>query len=336
MRISSRLLLSIVAFSFTVGPALAQLPPTTWSKTVHTPGDNQYGGEQQTMRHPVFINTTPVNPNLRSSGPAAGGGGGGSTYYQKAPSAPKPDISLQPIPADEPVIPANFPPLPTGLDLPGVMATTAGTFNASYGGSSSGGGGGGGGLPSFNGKKQGYGHFQPGAFEKKASEGGRLSDDYDDSWKDEVRKPISKDVTYQQGYGRVAPGAYANFNRGGGGGGGGGGGDSSGYYKCREAPNQMRHDTFGSNDAPQAPSAPNFKGLGKEPKLSDFMNGGDTPTPSAPVPVELTQASTQDLSLPDDEFTKRKPPSRAGRYAGRYMNQMMKKGMMQGMRMMRF
>lgn len=331
MKLSSCLLLPVLALSFSVciKDAHAQLPPTTWSKTVHTPGDNQYGGEQQGMRHPV--NNIPINPNLRSSGPAPTV----STSYQKAPSAPKPDISLQPIPADEPIVPTDFPPLPTGLDLPGVMATTAGTFSSSYGGSS-GGGGGGGGAPSFQGKKQGYGHFAPGAFEKGGGGGGGGGPVYsdssdDDSWKDEVRKPFGKGVEMQQGYGRVAPGAYVQNK-------------SPGYYKAREAPlggknipDGRGNDTFGANDAPSAPSAPNFKGLGREPRLQDDVYGSGGPaTPSAPVPVSLSQASTQDLSLPDDDFIKRKPPSRGSRYAGRMMNQMMKKGMMQGMRMMRF
>ncbi|MCW5824053.1 MAG: hypothetical protein KIT34_14710 [Cyanobacteria bacterium TGS_CYA1] len=329
MKLSSCLLLPVLALSFSVCTvdANAQLPPTTWSKTVHTPGDNQYGGEQQGMRHPV--NNIPINPNLRSSGPAPSV----STSYQKAPSAPKPDISLQPIPADEPIVPSDFPPLPTGLDLPGVMATTAGTFSSSYGGSR-GGGGGGGGAPSFQGKKQGYGHFAPGAFEKGGGGGGGggYSDSGDDeSWKDEVRKPFGKSVEMQQGYGRVAPGAYVKNQ-------------SPGYYKAREAPlggksipDGRGADTFGANDAPSAPSAPNFKGLGREPRLQDDVYGSGGPaTPSAPVPVSLSQASTQDLSLPDDDFIKRKPPSRGSRYAGRMMNQMMRKGMMQGMRMMRF
>ena len=330
MKLSSCLLIPVLALSFSIciKDACAQLPPTTWSKTVHTPGDNQYGGEQQGMRHPV--NNIPINPNLRVSGPAPV-----STNYQKAPSAPKPDISLQPIPADEPIVPSDFPPLPTGLDLPGVMATTAGTFSSSYGGSSSSGGGGGG-APSFQGKKQGYGHFAPGAFEKGGVGGGGgggpvYSGGDDESWKDEVRKPFGKGVEMQQGYGRVAPGAYVQNK-------------SPGYYKAREAPlggkpipDGRGSDTFGANDAPSAPSSPNFKALGKEPRLQDDVYGSGGPaTPSAPVPVSLSQASTQDLSLPDDDFVKRKPPSRGSRYAGRMMNQMMKKGMMQGMRMMRF
>lgn len=331
MKLLPCLLLPVLALSFSVSiqNAHAQLPPTTWSKTVHTPGDNQYGGQQQDMRHPV--NNIPINPALRSSGPAPSA----APVYQRTASGPKPDISLQPIPADEPIVPSEFPPLPTGLDLPGVMATTAGTFSSSYSGSSHGGGGGGG-APSFQGKKQGYGHFAPGAFEKGGGGGGGggggnySGGDDDESWKDEVRKPFGKSVEMQQGYGRVAPGAYVQNK-------------SPGYYKAREAPlggkdiSGRGSDTFGANDAPSAPSAPNFKALGKEPRMQDDVYGsGGTPTPSAPVPVSLSQASTQDLSLPDDDFVKRKPPSRGSRYAGRMMNQVMRKGMMQGMKMMRF
>ncbi|MDZ4837778.1 MAG: hypothetical protein SGJ27_28685, partial [Candidatus Melainabacteria bacterium] len=53
-------------------PASAQLPPVNWGKSVHGPGDNQYVGDQQGMRHPA--NTTPTRPQVI---PVMGGGGGG-------------------------------------------------------------------------------------------------------------------------------------------------------------------------------------------------------------------------------------------------------------------
>ncbi|MDZ4836174.1 MAG: hypothetical protein SGJ27_20545, partial [Candidatus Melainabacteria bacterium] len=192
-----------------------------------------------------------------------------------------PDISLQPIPADEPVIPAGFPPLPDRLDLPGVDSTTAMTFDAS----ASNGGGGGGEVSSFH---QNYGHATPGSF-----------------------APEKKGV---------------------------------GYYKCGEAASKSKpvafEESFGSDAANQPPaysgaSPADLKKLGREPKLDDRKNGGDS-QPEAPMPVQINQAATQDLSLPDDEFKSRRPPSKGGKIVGRMgkrVGAVVNRGLNQGMNM---
>src|SRR5579883_2415616 len=106
------LILATSIFVFSTLPAYSQsagLPPVNWSKNVHNPGDNQYvpSGEQQNMRH--AIPNIPVNPKLLTPVQVAGGGGGGgggdAPSWHPTPKAPRPDISLQPIPADEPVAP---------------------------------------------------------------------------------------------------------------------------------------------------------------------------------------------------------------------------------------
>lgn len=93
-------------------PASAQLPPTNMGQYVHQPGDNQYTNATQAERHgPVVAPavTTVVIPAANTQAAPA---------YRPTPPAPKPDISLLPIVADEPIKPAGFPPLPDRLDLP--------------------------------------------------------------------------------------------------------------------------------------------------------------------------------------------------------------------------
>lgn len=293
-------------------PSSAQLPPVNWGKSVHGPGDNQYvgGGDQQGMRHPP--NTTPTRPAMV---PMMGGGGGGPVAYRPTPKRPKPDISLQPIPADEPVTPPGFPPLPDRLDLPGVDNTTATTFEGSSGGGGGGGvgGGGGGGGPRgggapsvnpFQGKKQGYAHYEPGAFSGQTRGGGGA--------------PMSGGGgggggDFHQNYNHAAPGSFAEQPKG------------VGYYKCGERANPNKpvafEESFGSDSANKPPaytgaSAADLKKLGREPKLNDRQNGGDS-QPEAPTPVSINQTATQDLSLPDDDFRSRRPPNKAGKVAGR-------------------
>jgi hypothetical protein len=101
-------LLAFISTSSSV--AWAQLPPTNMGKFVHTPGDNQYTAQTQAERHGASIPAAApvVQP---TSAPVAGD-------YKPTPAAPRADISLLPIVADEPIKPAGFPPLPDRLDLP--------------------------------------------------------------------------------------------------------------------------------------------------------------------------------------------------------------------------
>ena len=77
-------------------------------KYVHQPGDNQYDRAAQQERHgqPAPV----VAPVINQGG---GGGGGGGNGWVPTPHIPKPDISLDPIAADEPVVAAGFPPFQT-------------------------------------------------------------------------------------------------------------------------------------------------------------------------------------------------------------------------------
>jgi hypothetical protein len=301
-------------------PASAQLPPVNWGKSVHGPGDNQYVGDQQGMRHPP--NTTPTRPQVIPAMGGGGGGGGQMMSYRPTPKRPKPDISLQPIPADEPVVPAGFPPIPDRLDLPGIDNTTAMSFDssASMGGGGGGGGGGAGGsrggggaAPNpFQGKKQGYAHFEPGSFSGQ-SRGGGGGGGMPSGGGGGGSAPAAGDMSFHQNYGHAAPGAYAEKKTG------------VGYYKCGEAAAQSKpvafEESFGSDAANKPPayagaSPADLKKLGREPKLDDRKNGGDS-QPEAPMPVQINQAATQDLSLPDDEFKSRRPPSKGGKVLGR-------------------
>lgn len=268
-------------------PANAQLPPTNMGKFVHKPGDNQYGSQAQKLRHPP-------QPVRTVSRPVMGGGGGGASYrYRKTRPKPKPDISLQAIPADEPIAPAGFPPLPEAVDIPGVERTNGLTainnssYSKSYGGGSS--------RPNpYQGSKQGYKHYSPGAFlpQKQSS------------------PPMGGGDSMHQHYKHVPTQSSSS---------------GVGYYKAKSAPLPSRTETFstqggpgtgtGANAAAGGPSIGKaLKGLGREPKLEDRVYGNTGSAPEAPTPVQINQAATQDLSLPDDDFKYRRPPSATGRF----------------------
>ena len=73
--------------------------------------------------------------------------------------------------------------------------------------------------------------------------------------------------------------------------------------------------TGGSSGGSKGPSAAGaLRGLGREPKLDD--KGSPDAAPDAPQAVQINQATTQDLSLPDDQAnsgTKRKSQSQLSR-----------------------
>ena len=264
------LLAAIIALGLTVPMASAQLPQTNMGKYVHKPGDNQYDKGAQMERHPP-----PPPPVTRF---VSSGGGGGSYFYRPKPKPRKPDPSIEPIAADEPVPPAGFPVLPERLELPIAMG--------SWGGAGGGGGGGGG---SWNGPQGG---------------GGGGADD-----------GPPKMLKKSQGYAQYEPGAFIPKEK-----------KKSGYYKCNEvaAPHKPVSDQImtggpggggvpgmGGGGAPSPAGA--LKALGKEPKLNDRDDG--TLAPEAPQPVVINQSTTQDLSLPEDDFSgsSAKRPSKMGR-----------------------
>ncbi len=103
---------TVIAALNAVNPVYAQLPPTNMGQFVHQPGDNQYTNQTQAERHGAVMvpASSAVAPAAAPSSP--------NVAYRPTPAAPKPDISLLPIVADEPIKPAGFPPLPDRLDLP--------------------------------------------------------------------------------------------------------------------------------------------------------------------------------------------------------------------------
>lgn len=264
-----------LTLSILIQAAFAQLPNTNMGKFVHKPGDNQYERAAQLERHPP----PPPPPVFRPSG--GGGGGGGYAGFVPRMKPKRPDLSIEPITADEPVPPAGFPPLPDRLELGIAMNNWGGSASgagASFANTNWGGGGGGGGgaapggPPQMTGKSQGYKHYDAGAF-------------------------IPPDK-------------------------------KRGYYKCKEVspPHKPISDQIMTGGAPGMPgggappgiggppsAAGAIKALGKEPKLNDREDGGEAPEP--PAPVVINQSTTQDLSLPEDDFnySKSNRPSWAGR-----------------------
>lgn len=230
-------------------PGSAQLPPTNMGKYVHQPGDNQYNTAAQQERHGV---PAPVMAPVVNNG---GGGGGGGNGWVPTPHVPKPDISLDPIAADEPVVAAGFPPFPDRLDLP--VSSGWGRGIGGGGGGYGGGGGGGaaGGPPQPVGVHQHYNHYDPGAF---------IQD------------------------------------------------KGNGYYKAKTAPMPVNnHDSYSA-----AGNGGNMGGGGGggsvEPRLNpanDRSSGTE-----APAPVTIKQATTQDLSLPDDDFSYKQKPSAGSKF----------------------
>ena len=251
-------------------PAYTQLPPTNMGKWVHQPGDNQYGQQAQNSRHAL--------PPQMSAPVSNGGGGGNYVGWTPTPRPFKPDVSLDPIAADEPVPPAGFPPLPERLDLPvqsswaggsaGGNRWGAGGGGQSYGGASAPGmSGGGSSGPAYTGTHQHYNHYDPGSFGQSASHG---------YYKANTPPPPNSDY-----YASGAPG------------------------------------TGGAPGAPPSDAERALRGLGREPKLNPKadVNGA----PEAPQPVVVNQATTQDLSLPEDDFAYQKPQTNnsAGKRLGR-------------------
>jgi hypothetical protein len=233
----------ITAFGASCAPVWSQLPPTNMGKFVHQPGDNQYSDVTQQTRHGAPPQA--AAPQFRAA-PAVSPG------YSPTPAARKPDITLEPISAAEPVPPAGFPPLPDRLDLP--LASSGGSsWNASRGYSA----GGGGAAPGM-------------------SSGG------------------APNATFHQHYGHVPPGAYLKNQSGG----------SSGYYRARSPGG----DFYNAGSASGSDAERQLRSLGREPRI----NAEQAAAPEAPTPVVVSQSTTQDLSLPDDEFTTRQLNRKSG------------------------
>lgn len=233
-------------------PAFSQgLPPTNMGKFVHQPGDNQYAQQAQNERHGA-------PPVMNAPAPVSNGGSGGYQGWQPTPAPHRPDISLEPIAADEPIPPKEFPPMPEKIDLPIVQTSWSGGGGGGYGGPSPGMAQGG--APQPTGVHQHYQHYDAGAF-----------------------------IPQNQG--------------GGGGGQGPAPGQTHGYYKANTPNTDFYSSAQGGSGAGLTPSEQALKRMGREPR----MHGDGAPSADAPQPVVVNQATTQDLSLPDDDFNIRSP-----------------------------
>lgn len=213
-----------------------------------------------------------------------------SPGWRPTPKPYRPDISLDAIVCDEPLAPSGFPPVPDNLDLPGLRGSSLMRPGAMGGGGGYGGGG------SFS---PSYGGVQVGG------PGGNRG----------------IEVRSSQGYVGVTPGAFVQKktpygasanNSGPTRGGNGGGGD---VYSSGDGAPARRNSAAMSE----------LQRLGKEPSLDDK---GRSAAPEAPEAVQINQSSTQDLSLPDDEYqtSGKKSQSQAGkifsRTAGRMGNRL--------------
>jgi len=272
-----------MAFGFVVAsaPARAQLPAVNYSNSVRTPGDIQYTPEGQKYRHMKRSELSPRSPAASGGDTGGGGSNGGGVVWRPTLPPVRPDLTLDPIAADEPVPPSGFPPIPDRLDLP---ISHAGRWA---------GGGGGGGVPAVGGggdqvvvldnkprqikpeRHKWAVHYPPGAFVKKK--------------------------TYE----------LSNEQ------------PSSPYPKVRTAPLPRKRtgDMFYSQGSPayKGASEKDLKQLGREPQLSEREDVASQP--EAPLPVVVNQAKTQDLSLPEDDFTYRsKQRSFARRMGKRTVN----------------
>jgi hypothetical protein len=269
--------LAIACLSLVAPQSDAQgLPSTNFGKFVHQPGDNQYEEKAQRERH------SPP-PAVRSAAPAGGGGfalGGapqGKPAWVPTPPPRLPDISLLPIVTDEPIKPAGFPPMPDRPELPVTSAwaraaqVAGAAGNAAPSQDQNNTGGGG-----FNRRVQGthehYEHYMPGACIKQnqPAPGG------------------------QQG----APSQqYSASNQQSGGNAGG----SHGYYKVG-TPDVYNVNTGGGSQPKD-----------REPRLNAKLD--TIQRPDAPTPVVVSQSTTQpissqDLSLPDDDYNAQSPSTR--------------------------
>ncbi len=278
-------------------PGAAQLPPTNMGKYVHQPGDNQYSNQTQSERHGAPAPVQSMQMPIQSSAPAG---------YVPAPAPRKPDPTVEPIAADEPVPQPGFPPLPDRLDLFG----------------SGGGGGGGGGGSNWTGGGGGGGYSGPSPGMAGGGGGGMAN------------------PTFHQHYGHMPPGAYVQ-NQGSTGSSyravnpgmpaGGGGGSSyravnPGFPSKAVSPGA---DSYSAGGTPAPPrysgaSSADFKALGREPKLNERDDANGMQAPEAPTPVVVSQSTTQDLSLPEDEFSYRHPNAAGKNQMKRTMTRMIK------------
>lgn len=267
-------LLLIAVLSATVLPVCAgELPPTVLGRNVGEPGDNQYQSKAQSLRHPqgnyadstgcpagTIMPARSVEP-LQVSAPAV-------RPYEYAKAAHVPDVSIEPITADEPIARPGFPPMPYALEL-GELAVNRGQISPLSTSNTSDNG--------FRGTRQHYQHFAPGSFQKSKVTGAEQSENA------EIAEPVQR-----SGYKAGTPGPITRYN-------GGGEVYSTGTTGkgATSVPAPIRKS---SDDNTQRSSvARDLKKIGAPPELDN-----EADAPNAPDPVLINQSTTTDISLPDD------------------------------------
>jgi len=316
----------------------AQLPPTNMGKFVHTPGDNQYSDQTQLQRHPVYQ-------------PPPQAHGGGRMQLMRAPAAPKIDVSLEPISCDEPIAPALFPPFPDRLDLP-ISSSSGGSWLKD---DKKGGGGGSGGGVTYH---QSYGHVPmggrpdsiyrmaqpipvggssvPGLTQQGAQQMSSGSFMDPDAGQNAAGNAAVQGGN--QGY-RVRTdaaggGSYQRIPVGAGGGTtnqyqripvGAGGGTTNQYQRVPlggdSSGQSMGTSQYGDRPKYSGAGDREMRALGNEPRLN---SGGGQQSPDAPSPVVVTQSSTQDLSLPEDDSSYKYRPANKSSNLGKNFGKIMK------------
>ncbi len=228
----------------------ADLPQTNLGAYVHHPGYNQYDPQEQNARHGHYVAAPRQIQQIAQQS--------NQISFTPTPRPAGPDVSLEPIPADEPIPTADFPPMPDRADLPGA-ANSSQVIHQSYSGQSS---------QAVSNQQQ---NNQPGNDPSKAS--------------------------MHQHYAHVQAGAYAPPN-------------------VQQRMNQ-RQDSYNVNNGsnPVAnPALPQYTGattadlnkLGPEPGL---QNTNPSMAAQAPTAVVINQSKTQDLSLPDDDYSAQGKPN---------------------------
>jgi len=188
-----------------------------------------------------------------------------AAIYHPVKAAPRPDYSVMPISCDEPIKPPGFPPLPDRLDFGNVIGSAQGGSGLHFSGSGNGSGGSAGGAGSGYQGPQLQGVHQ----HYNHYDAGAFIPPTDPS-----RQPQQMQAAPRHsGYKVNTPGTD--------------------YYNANSAPPDDGSPQFNSAAGNE------LKHMGPQPRLAPDQ----APQATAPTPVTVNQAVTQDLSLPDDQTT---------------------------------
>jgi len=324
-----------------------QLPPTNMGKYVHQPGDNQYSPETQAERHsPVYPARVPVTNPVVISVPQQQQQERPPAPFHPVPAPRRPDYSLQPISCDEPLKPPGFPPLPDRLDFSNVVGfdRVDGFTALGQSGSGSAARATSKGPARPEGVYEHYLHYDPRAFVPDSDHGltalgqsgsGTTSGSGAQAASTQVtsKGPTGPEGTFEHYLHYPARAFVPDSDLG----------HNHNVYKVttpgsdyynvnspNSAPSSMADST--AQPAFQSAAGNALKSMGPQPRLLR-----DQPVqPAAPSPVTVNQAVTQDLSLPEDQFssgqavsqntTGKRVAQRTGQLMNRVVNQVVNQG----------